>query len=89
MSGLSHFVHIVLCLLTGFLWIPITLILAAALIPSKTTIYTMIAAYAGQKIAETPVVQQIGNDAIDVLHELLAKAERELKEDVKEEKPVK
>lgn len=23
MSGLSHFVHIVLCLLTGFLWIPI------------------------------------------------------------------
>lgn len=23
MSGFSHFVHIVLCFLTGFLWIPI------------------------------------------------------------------
>lgn len=23
MSGFSHFVHLVLCLLTGFLWIPI------------------------------------------------------------------
>lgn len=67
------------------LWIPITLILLATLIPSKTTIYTMIAAYAGQKIAETPVAQQIGNDAVDVLHELLAKAKRELKDDVKEE----
>lgn len=63
------------------LWIPITLILAAVLIPSKTTIYTMIAAYAGQKIAETPQAQQIGNDAVDVLHELLAKAKKELKDD--------
>lgn len=69
----------------GKLWIPITLIFLAALIPSKTTIYTMIAAYAGQAIAETPQAQQIGNDAVDVLHELLAKAKRELKDDVKEE----
>lgn len=61
------------------LWIPITLVFVATLIPDKTTIYTMIAAYAGQKIAETPQAQQIGNDAVDVLHELLAKAKRELK----------
>jgi len=67
------------------LWIPITLIFCAILIPSKTTLYTMIAAYAGQKIAETPQAQQIGNEAVDVLRELLAKAKRELKDDVKEE----
>lgn len=67
------------------LWIPITLVFVATLIPDKTTLYTMIAAYAGQKIAETPAAQQIGNDAVDVLHELLAKAKRELKDDVKEE----
>ena len=23
MSGFSHFVHLILCLLTGFLWIPV------------------------------------------------------------------
>lgn len=62
-------------------WIPLALVLVATLIPDKTTIYTMIAAYAGQKIAETPQAQQIGNDAVDVLHELLAKAKRELKDD--------
>lgn len=66
-------------------WIPLVLVLIATLIPDKTTIYTMIAAYAGQKIAETPQAQQIGNDAVDVLHELLAKAKRELKYDAKEE----
>lgn len=71
--------------LTSKLWIPITLVFVATLIPDKTTIYTMIAAYAGQKIAETPQAQQIGNDAVDVLHELLAKAKRELKDDGKEE----
>ncbi len=66
-------------------WIPLVLVFVATLIPDKTTIYTMIAAYAGQKIAETPQAQQIGNDAVDVLHELLAKARRELKDDAKEE----
>lgn len=66
-------------------WIPLVLVFVATLIPDKTTIYTMIAAYAGQKIAETPQAQQIGNDAVDVLHELLAKAKRELKEGEKEE----
>lgn len=71
------------------LWIPITLVFVATLIPDKTTIYSMIAAYAGQKIAETPQAQQIGNDAVDVLHELLAKAKRELKEGEKEEKTAK
>lgn len=73
--------------LANKLWIPITLVLVATLIPDKTTIYTMIAAYAGQKIAETPQAQQIGNDAVDVLHELIAKAKKELQEP--EEKPVK
>lgn len=71
--------------ISGKLWIPITLLAFALLIPGKTTMYTMVAAYAGQKIAETPQAQQIGSDAVDVLHELLAKAKRELKEDVKEE----
>lgn len=66
--------------LTNKLWVPITLVFVATLIPDKTTIYTMIAAYAGQKIAETPQAQQIGNDAVDVLHELLAKAKKELQE---------
>lgn len=68
-------------------WIPLVLVFAAILIPDKTTIYTMIAAYAGQKIAETPQAQQIGNDAVDVLHELLAKAKRELKEDEPKKEP--
>lgn len=67
-------------LLRKKLWIPLVLVIVPTLIPNKTTIYTMIVAYAGQKIAETPQAQQIGNDAVDVLHELLVKAKRELKE---------
>ena len=59
----------------------------SALIPSEKTMYTMVAAYAGQKIAETPQAAQIANDGVDVLKELLAKAKRELAEDKKEEKP--
>ncbi len=51
------------------------------LIPSERTMYTMVAAYAGQKIAETPQAAQIANDGVDVLKELLAKAKRELAED--------
>jgi len=51
------------------------------LIPSERTMYTMVAAYAGQKIAETPQAAQIANDSVDVLKELLAKAKRELAED--------
>jgi hypothetical protein len=70
-----------LILLQRKIWIPICLVVLACLIPSKTTIYTMIVAYAGQTIAETPQAQQISNDAVDVLHELLAKAKRELKVD--------
>lgn len=68
-----------------WVWLPLLMILFAKTIPSEKTMYTMIAAYAGQKIAETPQAQQIGNDAVDVLHELLAKAKRELKDDAKEE----
>lgn len=68
------------------LWIPVALIILAVLVPTKTTIYTMIAAYAGEKIAETPQAQQIGNDAVDVLHELLAKAKHELQDNKSEEK---
>lgn len=55
--------------------------LIAALIPSEKTMYTMAAVYAGQKIAETPAAQQIGNDAFDVLKGILAKAKRELAEE--------
>ena len=51
------------------------------LIPSERTMYTMVAAYAGQKIAETPQAAQIANDGVDVLKELLAKAKRELAEE--------
>lgn len=61
--------------------------LVSAFIPSEKTMYTMVAAYAGQKIAETPQAAQIANDGVDVLKELLAKAKRELAEDKKEEKP--
>lgn len=68
-----------------WVWLPLLFILFAKAIPSEKTMYTMVVAYAGQAIAETPQAQQIGNDAVDVLHELLAKAKRELKDDVKEE----
>lgn len=61
--------------------ITLTLGLIAALIPSEKTMYTMAAVYAGQKIAETPEAQQIGNDAFDVLKGILAKAKRELAEE--------
>lgn len=63
------------------LWIPISLALVATLVPSEKTMYTMVAAYAGQKIAETPQAAQIANDGVDVLKELLAKAKRELAEE--------
>jgi len=53
----------------------------ASLIPSEKTMYTMAAVYAGEKIAETPQAQQIGNDAFDVLKGILAKAKRELAEE--------
>lgn len=55
--------------------------LVSALIPSEKTMYTMVAAYAGQKIAETPQAAQIANDGVDVLKDLLAKAKRELAEE--------
>lgn len=64
-----------------WIWLPLLMILFAKTIPSEKTMYTMVVAYAGQAIAETPQAQQIGNDAVDVLHELLAKAKRELKDD--------
>lgn len=51
------------------------------LIPSEKTMYTMVAAYAGQKIAETPQAAQIANDGVNVLKELFAKAKRELAEE--------
>jgi hypothetical protein len=58
--------------------------LIGGLIPSEKTIYTMAAVYAGEKIAQTPAAQQLGNDTLDVLKEILAKAKRELAEDAKE-----
>lgn len=64
-----------------WIWLPLLMILFAKTIPSEKTMYTMVVAYAGQTIAQTPQAQQIGNDAVDVLHELLAKAKRELKDD--------
>jgi hypothetical protein len=66
------------------LWIPCVLLVLYCFIPGKTTMYTMVAAYAGQTIAETPEAQQIGNEAVDVVKELLAKAKRELQEESKQ-----
>lgn len=57
--------------------------LVSALIPSEKTMYTMVAAYAGQKIAETPQAAQIANDGVDVLKALMEKAKKELAEDKK------
>lgn len=70
-----------------WIWLPLLLILFSKTIPNEKTMYTMVVAYAGQAIAETPQAQQIGNDAVDVLHELLAKAKRELKDDEPKKEP--
>lgn len=67
-------------------WIPCVIFPVACLIPSEKTMYTMIAAYAGQRIAETPEAKQIANDGVDVLKELLAKAKKELAEENKSTK---
>lgn len=68
-------------------WLPLLLILFSKTIPNEETMYTMVVAYAGQAIAQTTQAQQIGNDAVDVLHELLAKAKRELKDDEPKKEP--
>jgi len=64
-----------------WLWVPCLMMCLSNLVPSEKTMYTMAAVYAGQKIAETPEAQQIGNDAFDVLKGILAKAKRELAEE--------
>ena len=64
-------------------WIPAILMLAACIIPSERTMYTMLTVYGAAEIAKTPAAQQIGNDAVDVIKELVAKARRELAEENK------
>lgn len=64
-------------------WIPPFLFLVACLIPSERTMYTMLTVYGAAEIAKTPAAQQIGNDAVDVIKELVAKARRELSEENK------
>lgn len=64
-------------------WIPALVGLLACLIPSERTMYTMLTVYGAAEIAKTPVAQQIGNDAVDVIKELVAKARRELAEENK------
>ena len=42
-------------------WVPPFLFLAACLIPSERTMYTMLTVYGAAEIAKTPAAQQIGN----------------------------
>lgn len=59
--------------------------LVANLIPSEKTMYYMVGAYGTQKLIENPEAQALASDGVDILKQLMAKAKRELKDDVKEE----
>jgi len=63
------------------IWIPFTLLIVAVVVPSKETLYTMVAAYGVEKLVDNPVAQDLASDGVDVLKQLMAKAKRELTED--------
>lgn len=70
-----------------YLWLPVIASVVFVVLPSEKTMYYMVAVYGAEKIAETPAAQQLGNDALDVLKGLVAKAKKELAdESVKEKK---
>lgn len=56
----------------GFLWfitiIPIVGLVLAIALPSEKTAYTMVGAYAAQKIAESPDTQEIAKDVISIIN---------------------
>lgn len=68
-------------LLVKKLWIPIILLFVAVVIPTKETLYTMVAAYGVEKVVQNPVAQDLASDGVDVLKQLMAKAKKELVEE--------
>ena len=63
----------------------IPLVLAIALLPGERTSWFMVGAYATQTIAQSDVAQELGQDSVDVMKALLAKAKQEIGDvDVKE-----
>ena len=65
----------------------LTLILGffSTLFPTKDTLYMMVAAYGVEKAIESPTVQELAGDGVDVLKQLMARAKKELAEDVPKE----
>jgi len=63
------------------LWVPITFVVIACLIPSEKTTWYMVGAYGTQKLIENPETQALASDGVDILKSLMAKAKKELAED--------
>lgn len=61
--------------------IPIIAGLFYVLIPSEKTTYLMLAGYGVEKAIESPTVQSLAGDGVDVLKQLMARAKKELTED--------
>ena len=70
----------------GFLWfitaVPVFGLLLAITLPSEKTAYTMVGAYAAQKVAERPDTQEIAKDVIAIINskvkEYAIEAEKDL-----------
>lgn len=56
----------------GFLWfitvLPIFSMIATILLPSEKTAYTMVAAYATQKVVERPETQEVAKDVLTIIN---------------------
>lgn len=56
----------------GFLWfttiVPVVGLVLAIALPSEKTAYTMVGAYAAQKVAESPDTQEIAKDVIAIIN---------------------
>lgn len=66
--------------------VAVVLLLISKLIPSQEVTSYMMAGYGVQKLAENETVQSLSSDGVDVLKAMLAKAKKELQEEVKTDK---
>lgn len=61
----------------GFLWfmtiLPIFSMLVTVLIPNEKTAYTMVAAYAAQKVVERPETQDMAKDVLTIINSKVKK----------------
>lgn len=61
----------------------IMMLIVGSIIPDRNTALAMGAAYIGQNIIESPKVQELASDSVDVLSSYLKKAKKDLEQENK------